>query len=253
MRLVFRFKILIPICLIALEAGIISAAAQTSTPASTPSVDQIIDKYVQALGSKSVLEKFNSRAAKGTFVMDQFPGEASEEIYEKAPNKQITITDAPSFGVVKRAFNGTSGWQDMPQTGLQDITGPQLAAMKRYADFYRDIKLKELYPKMSVKGKESVSGKDAYVVEAIPVEGAPETMYFDADSGLLVRLQTEGEGPNGKVNIDSTFEDYREVDGFKIPHLIHQSFGEFSFTIKLTEVKHNVEIDDAKFDKPAAK
>jgi len=76
-------------------------------------------------------------------------------------------------------------------------------------------------------------------------------MYFDPDSGFLVRLQTEGEGPNGKVNIDSTFDDYREVDGVKLPFLIHQSLGEFSFTIKLTEVKHNVEIDDAKFDKPA--
>jgi len=252
MRDILERKIFIPTCLIALVAGLLPALAQTAAPSSTPSVDQIIEKYVQALGGKAALEKLTSRVAKGTFVMDQFPGEASEEIYEKAPNKQLAITDAPSFGVVKRGFNGTAGWQDMQQTGLQDITGQQLGAMKRYSDFYREIKLKEIYPKMTVKGKEAVNGKDAYVVEATPDDGPAEIMYFDADSALLVRLQTEGEGPNGKVNVDSTFDDYREVDGVKVPYLIHQSFGEFSFTIKLTDVKHNVEIDDAKFDKPTA-
>lgn len=252
MRDTLKGKVIIPTCLMALVAGLIPAMAQTAAPSSMPSVDQIIEKYVQAVGGKSAAEKLNSRVAKGTFVMDQFPGEASQEIYEKAPNKQLSITDAPSFGVVKRGFNGTVGWQDMPQTGLQDLTGSQLAAMKRYSNFYGETRLPELYPKMTVKGKESVTGKDAYVVEATPDDGPAEIMYFDADSGLLVRLQTEGEGPNGKVNVDSTFDDYREVDGVKLPFLIHQSFGEFSFTIKLTEVKHNVSIEDTKFDKPAA-
>jgi len=252
MRDILKWRVLIPACLIPLVAGLIPALAQTAAPSSPPSADQIIEKYVQALGGKAAAEKLTSRVAKGTFVMDQIPGEASEEIYEKAPNKQLAITDAPSFGVVRRGFNGTAGWQDMPQTGLQDVTGQQLAAMKRYSDFYRETKLKEIYPKMTVKGKEAVNGKDAYVVEATPDDGPAEIMYFDPDTGLLVRLQTEGEGPNGKVNIDSTFDDYREVDGVKLPFLIHQSFGEFSFTIKLTEVKHNVPIEDAKFDKPAA-
>ena len=169
-----KWEVLIRTCLIALVAGLIPAMAPTAAQSSMPSVDQIIDKHLQALGGKAALEKLNSRVTKGTFVMDQFPGEASEEIYEKAPNKQLAITDAPSFGVVKRGFNGTAGWQDMPQTGLQDITGQQLIAMKRYSDFYREIKLKELYPKMTAKGKEAVTGKVAYVAEATPDEGPAE-------------------------------------------------------------------------------
>jgi hypothetical protein len=241
---------LISALLVVLVAGLIPAAAQTAPQESLPSVDKILEKYVGALGGKAAIEKLTSRVAKGTFEMDQMPGPATEEIYEKAPNKQLSITDAPSFGVVKRAFNGTVGWQDMPQTGLQDVTGDQLAAMKRYSDFYREIKLQELYPKMTVKGKESVNGHDAYVVEATPADGPPELMYFDVGSGLLVRAQGQAEGPNGTVTIDYTFDDYREVDGINIPFVIHQSMGDFAFTIRLTEVKHNVPIEDAKFDKP---
>jgi hypothetical protein len=247
----FRKKILIHVSLFVFMAGVIPVGAQTAPQESLPSVDQILDKYVQALGGKAAVEKLTSRVSKGTFEVDQMPGTATEEIYEKAPNKQLSITDAPNFGVVRRAFNGTAGWQDMPQTGLQDVTGNQLTAMKRYSDFYRDIKLQELYPKMTVKGKESVNGHDAYVVEATPADGPPELMYFDVGSGLLVRAQGQAEGPNGTVMIDSTFDDYREVDGIKLPFVIHQSMGDFGFTIRLTEVKHNVPIDDAKFDKPA--
>jgi len=252
MRNSLKPKTLLPMCLIVLMAGLTAAMAQTTPQAALPSADQILDKYVQALGGKAALEKLTSEVAKGTFEMEQMPGPATEEIYAKAPNKQYMVTDSPSFGQFKRGFNGAAGWEDNPQNGLRDITGPELAAMKRDADFYLAIKLKEFYPKMTVKGKESVNGHDAYAVEATPPDGAADTMSFDADSGLLVRTQREMEGPNGKVTVDTTFSDYREVDGVKLPFFLHISMGDFAFVIKLSEVKHNVPIDDAKFDKPAA-
>ena len=227
------------------------AAAATSA-AALPSVDQIVDKYVQASGGKEAFQKFTSQVSKGTFELEQMEGEATQEIYAKAPNKVLFVTDSPSFGVVQRGFNGTAGWQDTPQTGLADVTGDALAALKIEADFYREIHLKDDYPKMVVKGKESVAGHDAYIVEGTPAQGAPMTMAFDADSGLLVRAQTVVDGPTGKADIETTLGDYRDVDGVKLPFLIHSNVGEFAFTIKLTDIKHNVAIDDAKFDKPAA-
>ncbi len=252
MRDRLELKTLLPMCLIAVLAGLTAGVAQTTPPATLPSVDQVLDKYVKALGGKAALEKLTSRVSKGTLEMDQLPGPAAEEIYAKAPNKQYMVTDLSSFGQARRGFNGAVGWEENPQAGMRDITGPELAAMKRDADFYVAIKLRELYPKMAVKGKESVNGHDAYVVEATPPDGAAETMYFDADSGLLVRTVRETEGPNGKATLDITFDDYREVDGIKLPFVLHFSLGEFAFVIKLSEVKHNLPIDDAKFDKPAS-
>ena len=260
MRSTFKVNILISVWLVVLVAGLIPAAAQTAPQESLPSVDKIqevlpsvdkiVEKYVAALGGAEAFEKLTSRVAKGTFEMDQMPGTASEEIYEKTPNKVLGITDSPNFGVVRFGFNGTVGWQDMPQTGLQDVTGTQLTAMKRNADFCREIKLKEIYPKMTVKGKESVNGHDAYVVEATPADGPAELMYFDSESGLLVRIQAQ-ESPTGPGTLETTLEDYREVDGVKLPFVIRQARSQFSFVIRWTEVKHNVPIEDAKFDKPA--
>jgi len=246
-------KALLPICLIAFWAALSVAAAQTAPQVVTPTVDQILDKYVQALGGRAAIEKLTSRVSKGTFEMDQMPGPAAEEIDAKAPNKQFMATEIPSIGVAKRGFNGSVGWEDNPQTGLRDVTGSELAAMKVDADFYEAIKLKDLYPQMTLKGKESVNGHDAYVIVATPSDAPPVTMYFDADSGLMVRTLREIEGPYGKATIDATFDDYREVDGIKLPYVMRFSMGNLTFVIKLNEVKHNVPIDDAKFDKPAAK
>ena len=134
MRNTLKPKTLLPMCLIVLLAGLTPAVAQTTAQAALPSVDQILDKYVQAIGGKAAIEKLSSRVCKGTFEMDQMPGPAAEEIYEKAPNKQYMVTDAPSFGQARRGFNGGVGWEDNPQSGLRDITGPELAAMKRDAD-----------------------------------------------------------------------------------------------------------------------
>ena len=245
-------KTLLPMCLIVLLAGLTAAVAQTTPQANLPSVDQVLDKYVRAIGGKAALEKLTSRVSKGTLEMDQLPGPAAEEIYAKAPNKQYMVTDLSSFGQARRGFNGAVGWEDNPQNGMREITGPELAAMKRDSDFYMAIKLRELYPKMTVKGKESFNGHDAYLVEATPPDGAAETMYFDADSGLLVRTVRETEGPNGNATMDITLDDYREVDGIKLAFVMHFSLGDFAFVIKLNEVKHNLPIEDAKFDKPAS-
>jgi hypothetical protein len=103
-----------------------------------------------------------------------------------------------------------------------------------------------------VKGKEKVGDKDVNVLTLTPAEGAPETWYFDATSGLLAKMDLERDSPQGKMAVEVFQEDYKDVDGIKIPHTIRQITSAFTIIIKLQEVKHNVPIDDTKFNKPAA-
>jgi outer membrane lipoprotein-sorting protein len=217
-----------------------------------PSVDQILDKYVQALGGKAAIEKVTSTASKGTFDIAAFGASGSAEIWEKAPNKTSLRLDIPGFGLVLSAFNGTVAWSQDPQSGFREKTGAELAAAKLDADFYKPLKLKQLYPKITVKGKEKVGDKDAYVLIATPAEGAAETWYFDAASGLLSRMDIERESPEGKMAVQVFQEDYKDVGGIKVPHTVRQITSAFTIVIKLDEVKQNVAIDETKFNKPAA-
>ncbi len=240
------------ILLLGLMAAI-SAWAQTTPAAKNeamPTVDQIIEKYVAASGGKAAIQKFTSRAAKGTFDIPAMGVNAPIEMYAKAPNKTAMILDISGFGLVQEGFDGTVAWSQDPQSGLREKTGIELADTKLGADFYRDIKLKELYPKLTLKGKGKVADKEAYIVEAVPKEGATELWYFDIESGFLVRTDAERETPQGKMAIESYFENYKDVDGFKMPFTIRQVTPAISFTINITEVQQNVAIDDAKFKKP---
>jgi zinc protease len=173
------------------------------------------------------------------------------ESYAKAPNKVKTIITIDGFGVVEQGYDGAVGYSSDPQSGLREMSGGELAAIKREADFYANLKVKEHYPKMTVRGKDKVGDREVYVVDAVPAEGGPEVFYFDAQSGLLLRNDSERDTPAGKVKIQVYMEDYKDVDGIKLPFTIRQDSDQINFIVKFTEIKHNQPIDDAKLKKPA--
>ena len=90
-----------------------------------------------------------------------------------------------------------------------------------------------------------------YVLEATPAQGSPEKLYFDTQTHLLVRADVESKGSQDKTVFEITFENYKEVDGIKLAHTVSRSSPAMSFVIKLEEIKHNVPIEDTKFQKPA--
>jgi outer membrane lipoprotein-sorting protein len=216
-----------------------------------PTAEQIIEKYVQALGGKAAIEKVTSQVSKGTFEIPNFGATGTVEIYAKAPNKQLTISNSPGFGSTVRGFDGTIGWEESPMSRRRDLKGAELALMKRDSDLQRSLKFKEFYSKLTVTGKETSEGREAYVVEAVPNEGNPEKLYFDTQTGLLVRKDVEMMSRTGKVTLNIYLENYKDVNGLKVPFTERRVSPSFSLTILLEDVKQNVPVDDAKFNKPA--
>jgi zinc protease len=234
------------------EAAKAEAAKTDAKAAALPTVDEILDKYVKAVGGKEAIEKIKSRSMKGTFDLEALGVTgAAVETFTKAPSKSAMKIDVPNFGVVNRVFDGASGWHSDPMSGLRELSGGELAQMKRGSDFYVTINYKRHYAKMEVKGKEKVGSYEAYVIEATPAEGSPEKLYFDGATGLLVRHDLETETPQEKILAETYVDDYKTVDGVKIPHTMKYVTPAISWVIKFTDVKNNVEIDDAKFNKPS--
>jgi zinc protease len=233
-----------------------SAAAQTEVKpaagasAALPTADEVVDRYAKAVGGKEAYEKLSSRVSKGTFELPAMGASGSIEIHAKAPNKIISIIDIPGFGLISRSYDGTIAWSQDPQTGIRELTGEELALQKRGADFFQAVKLKELYPKRELKGKEKLGEREAYLIEAVPLEGGPVKMYFDTENSLLTRVELQADSPQGKLDVQTMLSDYTEVDGIKLPFTMRQVAGALDFVIKIQEVKHNVPIDDEKFKKP---
>jgi zinc protease len=228
------------------------AALRVNSLVTMPTVDAVLEKYVKAIGGKAALLKINSRFSKGTFEITSMAGvKGTLEAYEKAPNKQIVTLTIPGIGTESEGFDGKLAWALEPDSGVvHDKSGLELASAKRDAEFYEEIKLKELYASMTLKGVEKVGALSTYVIEAVPQVGSPERLYFDTKTGLLIRKDSEEEGEEGKRSVEEYYDDYRAVDGIKLPFSIHQVSPGMNVNIKLSEVKQNVPIDDSKFNKP---
>jgi photosynthetic reaction center cytochrome c subunit len=227
--------------------------AEAKPAEAVPTADQILDKYIQALGGKAAIEKVKTQVRKGTYTAHLLP-ESPIEIYQAAPNKYYSTLKTPK-GVVTQGFNGTAGWvADDKQA--REVGAARLAEWKSADDFNHKLNLKARYSRMAVGGKEKVGGRDAYVIRARTAEGnRAERLYFDAETGLLLRRVAFIDTMIGPYPEATDYEDYREVDGVKEPFTIrkNQLEGFEASTLKLTEVKHNVPVDDAKFNMPQAK
>lgn len=228
-------------------------AASSPNAAKLPTAQEILAKYVQALGGKAANEKIKSRYAKGTVELAPLGVKGTFETYTAAPSKSLSRTTLEGLGEIVEGFNGTTAWSINPLQGNRDKAGDELAQAKLIYDFDRETKLEKLYPKMEVKGIEKVGASDAYVVLATPAGNLPpETFYFDTKSGLLVRQDATLVAPEGNQAVKVFFEDYRDVDGVKVFFKSRTILPQFEILTVNTEVKNNVTVEDAKFVKPKA-
>jgi len=154
------------------------------------------------------------------------------------------------MGQVKHGYNGCTAWSLGDTIGAHTLSGAALSRFSTDADFYREIKLKEQYTRIRLLGKVKEGFRQVYLVEAVSPGGAAENLYFDVESGLLVRRDVPRQTSGGTVRTEVYFGDWRDVDGVKVPFKITQAIQNTKFVITLEDVKHNVAVDDAIFLRP---
>jgi len=227
-----------------------------------PAVDQILAKYVQALGGEPALRKVTSRVITGTQYIPTGPGgttpmPAMVERYQKAPNVSATTYRTPTYSI-SQGFDGTTAWSQDQAGRVTDAVPLDILRAKRTADFYEPLSLKQEYSRMSVTGIENINGHDAYAVVGVPQGDAAERLYFDTTTGLLLRKVTVLPTPVGNSPYQVDFEDYRDTgSGVKFPFVIQMSPSTPrtelapNSTLRVTKVEDNKAIEDAKLAKPA--
>ena len=234
-----------------------AGGSPTSAPA-LPDADRIIEESIKAVGGKEAIQKFSSVVVKGTYEFTQGGRSFSGvfEQYYKPPDKVYLLINVPKVFRQEEGFDGTVGWTKTSQ-GVMEMSGWQLAFKKRSTEmgFIGDLQgFKELYPKSVVKGVEKVEGRDTYAVEVTPTVGKPETLYFDTQSGLLVRwdiMYESGRQKGVSFPVQVFAEGYADVSGIKMPLIYRQVSPSETSVMRFVDVKYNVAIDESKFSKPS--
>jgi photosynthetic reaction center cytochrome c subunit len=229
-----------------------------------PSVDQILSRYVEAMGGEPAIRKVTSRAITATQYIPTGPGgsvpvPAALERLQKAPNLVVNNYRTPAY-TISDGFDGTRAWSLSAQGRVTEALNIDQGRAKRDADFYLPLNLKQQYAKMELTGIERVNDRDAYLVVATPQGDLPERLYFDTQTGLLLRKETALPTPTGNSPFQVNYGEYRDTSsGVKFPFLITMSPANSrsvlftTATIRVTAVQDNVPIDNAKLARPEPK
>ena len=223
---------------------------EAAKPAAMPPADQIVDKYVQALGGAAALEKISSRVEKGNltgFGDRQFP----IEVYAKVPDKRLSVMHMPN-GESITAYDGRSGWLGFSHGPPHQMTPPEANSARMDADFHFALRLKQNFSQLRVEHPEKVGDQETYLVVGVNPGQPPVRLYFSQESALLVRLVRFVETPLGRNPTQIDYADYREVDGIKVPFRWTLARPGGRFTIQVDQCQQNVPIDDTKFSMPPA-
>lgn len=216
---------------------------------SSPSVEQIFGKYIEALGGSAA-------AGTKTLVL-KGKREASQdrnwpnEITLAVPDKFLLVATTPQ-GAVRQIVNGEKGWV-MNGTNVRNLDPAEAVEAKRsWDELFNVIKVKQA-PAMRSGGVQKIGDRDAYLVEHV-TDTRTELYYFDTQTGLLLRKITISPTVLMPIPEQIDFEDYRDVDGVKVPFTIRYSAIDTfnSWTRTFTEIKRNAAVEDALFAMPAA-
>jgi len=241
-----------------------------------PSAESILDRYIEAAGGAQRLAGLTSFVGKGTSVsFGGFGGDGAAEIVAQAPDRRATIIvfkEATGRGDQIRTYDGRTGWLRTPLNVLGEfqLTGTDLDGARVDAQLSFPGQIKQMLtnlrtgppttitdlpaPSSQSVLQQGVPSEQAHVVDVVQgtgPRGLLVTLYFDRQSGLLLRELRYGSSPIGRIPTQIDFADYRDVNGIKLPFRITFAWLDGRDSIILSDITTNVPIDQAKFGRPA--
>jgi photosynthetic reaction center cytochrome c subunit len=220
-----------------------------------PSADQILDKYIQAIGGSERLAKLTSFTAKGTFQGyqdEKYP----VDVFAKAPN-QISTVIHTAAGDSTTTYDGREGWIAGPAAerpvALLELTDGGLAGAKLDAAVWFPTQIRQALTQWRAASSATIDGRDMQMIQGTSDGRYPVNLYFDSKSGLLARVVRYDESPVGLNPTQIDYADYRDVAGVRMPYRVTVTWLDGRSTTVLSEIQPNVPMDAAKFAKPAPK
>ena len=227
--------------LLALSLACPSAFAQAPEPA------KIADQYVKAVGGNKALSKIQTMTLEGSFT-NAADGKSGTYTFDtKFPNRYYSELVVGDKNVIE-AYNGKSAWQQTAAGELGTLLGQEGLELEAASSYYNShfLNLKKNKLALAFQGHAQVGGKDALQVEVTAPTGMKREVFFDPETHLVVK----DAGPLGGVNEEILYDDYRAVDGVKLPYKIELHRGSDVYAITITRAAINATVGERVFDFP---
>lgn len=213
-----------------------------------PEVKTIIDNYYKAIGISGT-DGIKTKYSSGSSVL--YDGKSFPiEIYQQAPDKFLSILTAPDGSKVYRGYDGKQGWT-MNSEGIQPVDGASLTTLKDFADIYSGVDLSK-YSDTRVIGTDTAGGSNCYVVWGVISDRKSSRLYFDINTGLLLRKTIYTKTVIGSVPVRTEYSNYSQAGDVKAAYRMGYLFLDPRAEISrdFTAVKYNVSMDTVNFSMP---
>jgi hypothetical protein len=227
------------------------------TPAQgVPTVEQVLNKYLEAIGGGQNVARVTSFVATGKSVGYRgFGGGGLVEVSAQAPDKRATHISFPEYpdrGVSVRTYDGRTGWIATPLAVVRkyELAGSERDGARLDAMLSFPSQVARALTNMRVGPPATIGDQDMTVLQGNGPNGTLATLYFDDRSGLLTRMVRHGRSPIGRVPTQVDYADYREVSGIRFPFRWTFAWLDGQDKFEFSDVKVNVPIDAARFGEP---
>ncbi|GAB3907612.1 hypothetical protein GCM10028803_41660 [Larkinella knui] len=212
----------------------------------TPAADEVIAKYLTAIGGKDFLATVDNLTVQMSTEMQGNPMVIT--LKQKAPNKYSRVMIANGMEVFKMTSDGTKIAMGGMRGGNQVLEGKDAQQALIQGSLFPELHFAEQGVKSTVEGTEKVGGKDAYKVKHTTADGAVSwTDYYDVASGLKVQSVATQKSPRGEVEQTMQYGDYKDFKGLKYPSSFSQGMGQMQMQIAVDKVKINDGVKDSDF------
>jgi len=225
-----------------------SVLGEDTSLTDAPPAEQIIAKYVEAIGGAAALQRISTRQEKGTINISG--RNLPIEILSRIGGKQLTVIHLPNGDSIT-AYDGASGWTSAPNRPVREIPSVEVASAKPEVDLQLPLHIKQLFNEVTTAGTQKIGGRESYVVAGINSGEIAAKFYFDKESGYLLRILRYTKSPLGRNPTQIDYADFRTLNGLKVPFQKTIARPNSRLTVQIEHAEFNAPVDETKFARPA--
>lgn len=224
---------------------LLAASWQLTVAQSTPTAEEVMDKYIAAIGGKDALMKVTDLTTSMSSDMNGTAIIITRK--QKMPNKFSMVINANGMEVMKQTGDGSKVVMGGMQ-GSRTLDGPAAQQMTAMSILFPELHYAENGVKTTLVGPEKIDGKDTYKLSHTTADGASTwTDNFDVATGLKVQSIVTSKSPQGEMTNTTTYSDYKETNGIKFPMTLNQQSPRGPMTMSVDNVKVNKGLKDSEF------
>ncbi len=218
----------------------------TLRPTAAQEPAKIAEQYVKAAGGGRALSRIHTLSLEGAFTTDDGKS-GTFTLDTKLPNRSYMELLVGDQNLIE-AYNGKSAWHRDAGGELGTLVGSEGMQLEAAAQYYnlRLVNPKKEKMALAFVGSAQVRGKDALELEVTSATGMKRHVFFDLQTHLIVKEA----GTVGGVEEEILYDDYRPVEGVKLPNKIELHRDGAKYDITVTRAIVNGTIGERVFDFP---